>query len=253
MKQLAYSVGSPAPHGIDTVQDWVKRVTGQPGYLVTGGFMEQTKVKLLVMHATAGGTLSGAIRTLLDVKLSYHFLIDRDGKIYKCVSKNTRVAWHAGNSYGPREHDVETSTERARNGKFKAGCSVNTYSIGVSFVNKDDGVQKITKAQMESAIWLGIQLKSQFPNLETVTTHSHVSPAPRKFDPKGFPLKRFAAALGMKVWQNTIGVQVDVDEALSGILDSIWKPAEKPVVKPAPQPPAVKPAQISPGKTPGKK
>lgn len=143
------------------------------------------KPKTIVLHATAGGSVDGAIRTLRRFRLSYHYIIDKDGTVYKCVPVSGKspysVAFHAGRSLGPR------------------GPMVNFYSIGIAFVNRNDGLDPYTTEQLDSAEALIKELKTVFPWLENITTHYAVSPG-RKTDPKNFPLEAFAARVGLPVW-----------------------------------------------------
>ena len=107
-------------------------------------------------------------------------MIDRDGTTVECVSP-AEAAYHAGISKGPQ------------------GDGVNEYSIGVSFVNRNDGEDPFTKPQLTSAEQLAIDLRSKFSNLRYVTTHAAVSPE-RKNDPLGFPLNEVASAVNLSVW-----------------------------------------------------
>jgi len=132
-------------------------------------------VSTIVLHATAGGSLSGAVSTLIQRELSYHYLIDKDGKVVKAVPY-TREAFHAGKSFGPE------------------GEGVNRYSIGVSFVNKNDGKDPYTQAQIDSCRELVAELAAALPTLRWITTHYAISPG-RKTDPKGFPCQKVAETL----------------------------------------------------------
>lgn len=161
-------------------------------------------VSLIVLHATAGGTLSGAISTLRARGLGYHYLIDRNGDVWKGAPISRNLG-HAGNSYGPREQAKGVSRKQDSGSKFVAGCSVNGYSIGISFVNRDDGVQHITPEQERSAIALVREIHALMPQVKHVTTHAIVSPR-RKVDPKdlhGVSLDTFALAVGLTAWRYT--------------------------------------------------
>lgn len=138
----------------------------------------------IVMHATAGGTLAGALQALRQRELSYHYLIDRDGTITKCVPY-TREAFHAGESFGP------------------LGASVNRYSIGISFVNRNDGRQSYTDSQYRAARALVAELKSALPSIEWITTHYDVAPS-RKTDPRGFDIRWLAKVSGLDYWGSPI-------------------------------------------------
>lgn len=135
----------------------------------------RAKVSTIVLHATAGGSLSGAVSTLIQRELSYHYLIDKDGKVVKAVPY-TREAFHAGKSFGPE------------------GSGVNRYSIGISFVNRNDGKDPYTQAQVDSCRELVEELAGAIASLRWITTHYAVSPG-RKTDPKGFPVSEVSGPL----------------------------------------------------------
>jgi N-acetylmuramoyl-L-alanine amidase len=155
-----------------------------------------TKVDTIVLHATAGGSLMGALQALSDPdtqyklrgqkfrgngrSLSYHYIIEEDGRIVKCVP-TSKVAFHAGVSEGPQ------------------GDNCNEYSIGVSFVNFNDGKDPYSKAQYDACKALIQELRAAMPELQILTTHYAVSPG-RKFDPRGFPVLKLANELGMTAW-----------------------------------------------------
>lgn len=133
-----------------------------------------------VLHATAGKSLTGAISTLIARGLSYHYIIDKNGKTVKCVSDEA-VAFHAGKSVGPN------------------GPNVNDYSIGISFVNDNSGNDPYTKEQIDACIELIEALKRKYPLLIYLTTHAIISPG-RKTDPRGFPVKEVASECEMRLW-----------------------------------------------------
>jgi N-acetyl-anhydromuramyl-L-alanine amidase AmpD len=135
----------------------------------------------VVYHATAGGNLSGALSTLKAKGFSYHVLIDKEGVIWKAVPY-TRVAYHAGKSIGPE------------------GANVNDYSIGICFVNRNDGLDALADAQLNAAKEYTLELKEVFPGLRWGCTHFGVSWG-RKTDPKLFDLRSFCAEVGLEAWK----------------------------------------------------
>lgn len=160
-------------------------------------------VDTIVLHATAGANLDGAIQALRASGNSYHYIVEdgrdgHDGRVTKCVPSTAR-ANHAGNSYGPHEASRELSRTQDFRGNFVAGCSVNDYTIGISLVNVDDGHDPYSQAQYDSVIELIRELKAAFPALRYLTTHYAVSPR-RKVDPVGFDVHRVAAAVGLELW-----------------------------------------------------
>lgn len=140
----------------------------------------------IVLHATAGGTLAGAVETLRERGLGYHYLIEPDGRMWKGAPIARQVG-HAGKSEGPE------------------GPSVNRYSIGVSWVNLNDGIQPITDAQLAAAEALLILLRQGLPSLKWLTTHYAITVRPdgkyRKSDPRGVDVVALAAATGLKAWK----------------------------------------------------
>lgn len=118
----------------------------------------------VVFHATAGRSASGAISWLRKIGLSYHYVIEYDGTVIKCVPYS-KVAFHAGVSKGPN------------------GSNVNNYSIGVAFVNIDDGKEAITAKQMAAAKALLAELFGSVAGLKYITRHLDISPG-RKVDPR---------------------------------------------------------------------
>lgn len=138
----------------------------------------------VVLHATAGSTASGAISTLRRRKLSYHYIIAKDGVVYKCAPMEGN-ALHAGLSLGPDDTEV------------------NGYSIGIAFVNRNNGKDRYTQAQVDSAAWIVSELKPHLP-LTWVTSHAAISPG-RKTDPKGFAIQAFADRVGLDLWTQPEG------------------------------------------------
>lgn len=131
-------------------------------------------ITTIVMHATAGGTFAGAWSTLKLKGYGYHALIcsERDpygdGVIVKCVP-DSRTCAHAGKSVGPD------------------GPSVNSYSLGCSFVNANDGHDPYSANQHGMAVARVVTWAIAYPSIEYLTTHYWVSPG-RKTDPKGYDM-----------------------------------------------------------------
>jgi len=142
----------------------------------------------LVIHATAGresrpDSAAGAIQTLRERGLSYNYVIAKDGTVYKCCALS-RKAYHAGPSVGPD------------------GRGVNTYSVGVSLVNANDGKDPYTGEQYAALLELAREIRGQHPSIEWLTTHALIAPK-RKTDPLGFPIDRLGRDVGLPVWRPT--------------------------------------------------
>lgn len=140
-----------------------------------------TVIDTIVMHATAGSSLIGAIETLQERGLSYHYLIEKDGTTTKCVPYQS-CAFHAGASVGPQ------------------GKACNEYSIGISFVNMNNGKDPYTKEQSQAATDLIVTLRGAIPGVKWITTHYWISPG-RKDDPKGFDIGALAEATSLSLWK----------------------------------------------------
>lgn len=154
------------------------------------GVPRRNQRRCIVLHATAGTTLAGALSTLYEAKLGYHYLIDRQGVIFKGAATQHVVA-HAGTSIGP------------------LGEGANSYSIGISFVNKNDGIDEYTSAQYASAQWLIDELCRANPSIAWITTHRAISLRARnrrtgkisgKTDPRAFKTRKLNLPDGVNWW-----------------------------------------------------
>lgn len=154
--------------------------------------------ELIVLHATAGSSVTGAVATLREKRLGYHYIIDKDGTIWKCAPIGS-ITYHAGSSYGPLQAALGVPMNRRRDGTFEAGCSVNSYSIGISYVNLNDGRDPYPNAQILACEELVRVIAAAVP-IRWLTTHAQVS-FPRKTDPKGARSDAVAAACGLEFWR----------------------------------------------------
>lgn len=137
----------------------------------------------VVLHATDGASAGSSISWLRKIGLSYHYVIERDGSVTKCVPVG-RVAFHAGKSLGPD------------------GPNVNEYSIGISFANHESIGEHLTAKQIWAAEQLCKELKASMPELEHLTLHRVISPR-RKKDPSQLSRvhwEAIASASGLRVW-----------------------------------------------------
>ena len=129
----------------------------------------------VILHATAGTSIEGAVSALRRRGLSYDYLVGKDGRILKCKPLS-QIAHHAGVSFGPD------------------GSHANAYSIGVSLVNLNDGRDPYPPEQIEATKWLVAELAEKLPSLKWIATHRDVS-WPRKTDPLGLPVVPLAGRL----------------------------------------------------------
>lgn len=142
------------------------------------------KITTIVLHATDGRSAGSSISWLRSIGLSYHYVIERDGTITKCVPIS-RTAFHAGKSVGPN------------------GSNVNPYSIGVSFANWESHGEQITAQQVTACRELVAALCNGEKGIKFLTTHYWVSPG-RKSDPKWLhrrDIDLIAAVGSLEVWK----------------------------------------------------
>lgn len=137
-------------------------------------------VDCVVLHADASHSASGTLSWICTRqpnpkdRVSYHYLVDRDGTVYQCVDDWKR-AWHAGVSV------------------YQGRADVNDFSLGVSFANAQQG-EPFPKRQLEAGIQLVADrcLVHRITPLR-ITTHAAVAiPVGRKKDPGAqFPTADF--------------------------------------------------------------
>lgn len=125
-------------------------------------------ISILVLHYTGMATAEAALNRMQDpvAKVSAHWCIDEDGKIYSLVPERLR-AWHAGLSY------------------WRQKSLVNDISIGIELVNPghENGYRPFPAGQMKSLTWLAKQIISRHKiPAQNIVGHSDVSPN-RKKDP----------------------------------------------------------------------
>lgn len=130
------------------------------------------KLSLVVLHADGDAAIESSIAWCCDPTASppvaYHYIIGRTGDVYQLVDPGAR-AWHAGVS--------------AWKGKTDGEDSVNGFSVGVCFGNKQDGHEPFTDAQYDAGVALIRQLQAIYGPLE-ITTHAACAlPFGRKVDP----------------------------------------------------------------------
>lgn len=140
---------------------------------------------LIVLHYTGMATGQGALDRLRDpeAKVSSHYLVEEDGRIFSLVAEERR-AWHAGVSFWKGETDV------------------NGRSIGIEIVNPGHelGYRPFPEAQIAAVIALIADIRTRWviPDARIVG-HSDVAPS-RKIDPgELFPWKQLADA-GHGLW-----------------------------------------------------
>lgn len=140
---------------------------------------------MVVLHYTGMQTGAEALARLCDpaAKVSAHYLIEEDGRLYSLVAE-ARRAWHAGVSFWKGERDI------------------NAVSIGIELVNPghEFGYRAFADAQIAALIGLLDDIRSRWDIPDSrIIGHSDVAPD-RKQDPgELFPWQALAAA-GHGLW-----------------------------------------------------
>ncbi|PCM50535.1 1,6-anhydro-N-acetylmuramyl-L-alanine amidase AmpD [Pseudomonas fluorescens] len=119
---------------------------------------------------------------IADLRVSAHFLIERDGSVTQFVSCLER-AWHAGVSM------------------FEGRETCNDFSVGIELEGTDD--LPFTDAQYQALITLTRQLQTAFPAITgaRICGHSDIAPG-RKTDPgPAFDWAGYRAALAQEEGQ----------------------------------------------------
>ena len=136
------------------------------------------EIKFIVIHYTGMQSERESLARLCNPKskVSSHFLINKNGKIYRLV-KDNKIAWHAGKSSW---------------GKYK---NLNKNSIGIELVNEGHkfGYKNYKKKQLLSLIKVSKKIIKKYKiNKKYIVGHSDIAPL-RKIDPgEKFPWKLLA-------------------------------------------------------------
>ncbi len=155
---------------------------GLPGVEVErSANFDERRPNFVIIHATGDASAPHSLRTLTDPlsRVSAHYLIGRDGKVYQLVDERAR-AWHAGES------------------KWGALTDLNSGSLGIELDN--DGDERFPEAQISSLLTLlaGIRERYRIPQANYLG-HGDIAPR-RKVDPsRHFPWALLAAH-GFGVW-----------------------------------------------------
>jgi hypothetical protein len=140
--------------------------------LVSWGFQADSgrKIDTIIIHSSYDAlgddpySVSGVIAEYKSYSVSPHYLIDRNGKVYRLV-EDKNIAYHAGESKVP---DGRTG--------------VNAFSIGIEMLTtKKD---KLTDAQYSALKLLISDLKGKY-KITSVLGHNQIAPG-RKDDPWNF-------------------------------------------------------------------
>jgi N-acetylmuramoyl-L-alanine amidase len=135
----------------------------------------------VILHYTSDDNAGQALRTLTDplARVSSHYLIGRDGRIYSLVDELAR-AWHAGESYWGGTRDL------------------NSASIGIELDN--DGEELFAQAQIDALLALLGDVKQRYSiPAANFLGHSDIAPR-RKVDPGRLFPWRLLAQRGFGLW-----------------------------------------------------
>jgi len=144
-------------------------------------------IKFIVFHYTGMQSERESLARLSDPrsKVSAHYLINRNGKIYRLIQDN-QVAWHAGKSCW---------------GKYE---NLNKNSLGIELVNKGHsfGYTNFSKKQLLSLVKLSKYLIKKYRiKKKYIVGHSDIAPL-RKIDPgEKFPWQELAKKK-IGIWHN---------------------------------------------------
>ena len=147
--------------------------------------VRKTPPDMIVLHYTGMQTGEAALARLRDpdAKVSSHYLVEEDGRVFTLVAEERR-AWHAGVSSWKGERDI------------------NGRSIGIEIVNPghEFGYRPFPEAQIAAVIELVGEIRTRWTSEDgAIVGHSDVAPD-RKQDPgELFPWKRLAQA-GHGLW-----------------------------------------------------
>ena len=140
---------------------------------------------MIVLHYTGMKSGEAALARLRDpaAKVSAHYLVEEDGRVFALVPE-ARRAWHAGVS------------------SWRGATDINGRSIGVEIVNPghEFGYRDFPNAQIAAVIALLTDIRTRWTIPDAlILGHSDVAPA-RKQDPgERFPWKRLSEA-GHGLW-----------------------------------------------------
>ena len=145
----------------------------------------KSEIKFVIIHYTG---MQSEIESLSKLKnnksnVSCHYLIDRNGDIYKMID-DAKVAWHAGKS------------------KWKNIINLNKHSIGIEIQNKGHFInyQSFPKKQISSLIILIKSLLKKYKiKKNNVLGHSDIAPLRKKDPGEKFPWN-FLSSKGVSVW-----------------------------------------------------
>tara|TARA_Y100001970_G_scaffold292577_2_gene434425 strand:+ start:883 stop:1632 length:750 start_codon:yes stop_codon:yes gene_type:complete len=133
------------------------------------------QISYVILHYTALPSIEDSIEYLCHKKnkVSCHYIIGQDGRIYNLVEEKYR-AWHAGQSSWMSDHDL------------------NSASIGIELdYSPNHSNNKFSNALMQSLILLLIYLIKKYKiDKRNILGHSDIAPYRKKDPGNKFPWKK---------------------------------------------------------------
>lgn len=136
--------------------------------------IRDTTHSYVVLHSDESSSSASTFAELKHKHKSYHYYIDRRGKVFQLVDTKF-IANHAGWSF------------------YRGLLHWNEFSIGVCFGNNMH--QAYTIAQYKSGKLLLDSLRKRYPDLQVVTHHD-IAKFRGKTDPKNIDVKRLGVSDG---------------------------------------------------------
>ncbi len=140
---------------------------------------KNSKIRLIIIHYTALNNTEEAISYLCkkEKKVSSHYLISQDGKVYNLVDDKLR-AWHAGEAF------------------WQDFTDINSISIGIELDYNPDGRNNKFSLKMISALkkLLVKKQKKYQISKKNILAHSDVAPYRKKDPGKNFPWKALSSS-----------------------------------------------------------
>jgi N-acetylmuramoyl-L-alanine amidase len=138
----------------------------------------EKSIKVIVIHYTGMQSERESLSRLCDPrsKVSSHFVINQNGKVYRLVN-NLHVAWHAGKS------------------SWKKYKGLNKNSLGIELINKghEFGYTNFKNKQIISLIKICKVLTKKYKiKNENIVGHSDVAPLRKKDPGEKFPWEKLA-------------------------------------------------------------
>jgi N-acetylmuramoyl-L-alanine amidase len=140
------------------------------------------KVRAFVIHATAGGSSSGAMSVMFAHRASWHWLIPDENE-----PEHRRQVWACAPERRAAFHVRPTASHRDVNGGSR---HVNYWSLGVEVVNTQAS-DPFSDWQVEQTAALVRYAWAKYPEMTDVVSHAKLDPARRSDPGANFNWERF--------------------------------------------------------------